>query len=77
MTMTTKPTTKQVAAYLQTVSLIAQMIKSVPSIPAGHLYASVMSMMDLDTFNGIIDRLVAVELVKKAPSHLLTWIGPK
>ena len=73
-----KPTQKQIGAYLTVISLLGQMIKSVPNgIPAGHLYSSVMSMMALDTFESMIGKMVDAGLITRAPSHLLTWAGPK
>ena len=75
--MITKPTTKHIEAYLATVRAIADAIKEFGSTPAGPLYAAVMGRMDLDTFTGIIGRLVGAGLVKQSTGHVLTWIGPK
>ena len=43
-------------------------------IPAGHLYARVMNLMSLETFNDVIDVGIKGGLIKRSPSHLLIWI---
>ncbi len=72
---TTKPTTKQIAAYLETIRAIADTVQELGSVPAGHLYARLMGVMSLETFNGMIGTLTSAGLVKQNASHLIVWTG--
>lgn len=54
---------------------LAEAIQDLGQVPAGHLYAGVMSHMSLEEFEWAIDRLVFTKLVSRAGTHLLTWIG--
>lgn len=55
--------------------LLAETIRDLKEVPSGHLYASVMNHMCLDTYNAYIGALKGAKLVKEE-HHLLTWIGP-
>lgn len=46
------------------------------TIPAGHLYAASMAFMSLEAFQSAIAILQRTGMVKRDPSHLLTWVGP-
>lgn len=70
-------TKDQVTAYIQTVRAIADAIKEMGSVPAGTIYATVMSVMGLPAFERIIGTLTSAKLVKRDPSGMLHWIGPK
>jgi len=54
---------------------IAQAIHDLGSVPEGHLYARLMDKLDLSQFTALIDCIVNTGLVKRSPSHLLTWEG--
>lgn len=54
---------------------IAEAILELGEVPAGHLYATLMGQMDLDTFERYIGLLVKIGLVKREKSHLLRWVG--
>lgn len=54
---------------------VAEAIRDLGSVPAGHAYAHLMGHMSLEVFNAIIDLLVRNGLVRRDPNHLLTWIG--
>jgi hypothetical protein len=75
--MNMKPTPEQIRAYIQTVKAIADTIKELGQVPAGTLYAQLMSLMSLDAFERTIGQLTGAGLVRREPSHLLVWIGPK
>jgi hypothetical protein len=53
----------------------AATIQEIGEVPAGHLYAVAMDKCSLAEFESCIAVLVDMKLVKRAPSHLLTWIG--
>lgn len=55
---------------------IAAAIREVGEIPSGHLYASLMSQINLDEYNSLIAVLQRAGLVELKPSHLLMWKGP-
>lgn len=55
---------------------LAAMIHDLKEVPAGHLYAHVMGQMDIHEFEAAIAVLVRAKYVRRAQSHMLTWIGP-
>jgi hypothetical protein len=63
-------------AVLDAIQAIAETIRTAGQVPAGHVYAAVMGIMTLNTFNSIIDTLRRSGLVKRETTHMLTWIGP-
>lgn len=65
------------AAALHVARAIADAIRELGEVPAGHLYAQVMAQMSLGTFEQIVGLLVDAGLVRRAPSHLLVWVGLK
>ena len=56
---------------------VADVIREVGEIPSGHLYAAMMTKIDLLEYERIIDVLVKAELITRDRSHMLRWIGPK
>jgi hypothetical protein len=56
---------------------IADTIRELGEVPAGTLYAALMTRMSLETFEQFIAILVKADLVKRDGSHLLRWIGPE
>lgn len=75
----TQPTNQEIAAYLKTVQAIGLAIReSGPlGIASGMLYAAVMGVMGLQTYESIIGKFTAASLVRKSPGGLLQWIGPR
>lgn len=67
-------TKEQVNAYIQIVKAIAETIKELGSVPSGHLYAMVMSKMDIHMYNNIITLLKKNGFITEE-YHVLTWIG--
>lgn len=49
----------------------------VDGVPSGHLYAALMANVSFEGYMRVIDTLKRAGLVAEAPSHLLTWVGPK
>jgi hypothetical protein len=66
---------KQTAALLASLA-IAEAIRTVGSVPSGHLYAQVMSRISLDSYQAIIRMLKGAGLVRESCNEL-TWIGPR
>jgi hypothetical protein len=62
-------------AAVRVCAAVAEAIRSLGEVPSGHLYARLMSDMDLATSQRIIAALVGAGLVRQDDSHLLTWIG--
>lgn len=71
-----KPTKEQIQAYILAVRAIADAIKELKQVPAGTMYATLMSKMSLEAFDRIIGHLIDAGVVKRHDSHLLEWIGP-
>lgn len=70
-----KPTQSQISTYMDVVQAIADAIRELGSAPSGHLYASVMGVIGLETYEHIIDLLVSAEFVRRDSDHLLVWVG--
>ena len=68
-------TKEQVVMTLQTLHAIADTIRAAKRIPSGHLYAVVMSHMDLATYDRIVQVLKNCGLVKEL-NHELIWVEP-
>ena len=60
-----------IAAYA---AAIGEAIEALGEIPSGHLYVRVMSYMDLDTYQSVLDLLVRQKKIK-VRSDLLIAIG--
>ena len=56
---------------------IAECIRSLGSVPSGHLYARLMGFMSLETYEALIAILIDAGKVHRHPSHLLEWVGPQ
>ncbi len=74
MTEPNEFTREQLAAALGVVAALGDTVKSLGSVPSGHLYARVMDTMSLQMYQAAIALLVRAKLVKEE-NHLLTWIG--
>lgn len=67
--------TEKKAAFA-VVMAVAETIRTLGEVPSGHVYAAIMSKIDLRNFEAIVETLKKSGLVKESPSHLLTWVGP-
>ncbi len=72
--MSNAPSKSEVNAAVQVVVAVGEAIKSLGSVPSGHLYAQLMGRMSLETYNKVIALLVKTGAVKNE-NHLLTWVG--
>ena len=68
----------QLAAALDTLKALADCIRELKQVPAGHLYAlaAMPTGMTLETFDSAIGLLVRSKLVERT-NHLLRWVGPE
>ena len=71
------PSKAEAKAAIQVVMAVGDAIRELGSIPSGHLYAQLMSKLDLQAYQRVIDLLKGAGVVKEEASHMLTWIGPK
>ena len=71
-------TKKQLAAGLDIAFAAAEFIRTSQSqeVPEGHLYAHLMGVLDLGTFEKLVQCLVRTGLVRKE-RNLLRWVGPE
>lgn len=69
------PTRKETLAAFDLVTAIAETIREVGEVPAGHLYAPLCAKMTADAFNQVIAMLERAKLVRRQ-NNLITWIGP-
>jgi hypothetical protein len=69
-------TDKEFDALIKVCRAVADAIRELGSVPSGHLYASLMGQMTLDTYYQILAALKDAGLVKEE-NHLLTYIGAK
>lgn len=70
-----QPTAQELRAALDVIITIAETIRTLRSVPSGELYARVMGVLSLDSYNRAIDNLKRAGLVAES-AHVLTWIGP-
>ena len=68
-------TLAQKRAALDVVFAIAEAIRTLGSVPSGELYARVMNVMSLQSYQQVIASLVAAGVVEES-AHMLRWIGP-
>ena len=68
-------TKDQVRAALETVRAVADAIRELKRVPSGELYAQLMPVMDLATYERVIQTLKNTGLVAES-GHLLEWRGP-
>ena len=72
--ITKSPSTPLVMAAIGVIQAIAEAIRELKRIPDGHLYAQVMSKIDLDSYNEIINTLVSSGVVER-DGDVLVWKG--
>ena len=75
MTPATKPTSRQIATYLDAIRAIADAVRDAREIPSGTVYAACGGNLTLDVYEGIIRRLVGAELITMR-GYMLVWVGP-
>ena len=63
-------------ATVETLRAMAEAIQSLGQVPKGHLYASVMHVLDLASFNRSIEALKAAGVVTEQ-NLMLTWLPAK
>ena len=73
--MATTVTKEQVVQAVQIAAAVGDLIKTVGSVPSGHLYALLMGKMDYQAYTSCISILVRAKLVRQDMHHVLTWIG--
>lgn len=69
-------TKEQLNAGMAVLTAMSETIRELGQVPSGHLYAQVMSKIDLTMFESIIRVLVNAKLVERDEAHMLRWIGP-
>lgn len=70
-------TKDQVLGAVRVCQAVAEAIREVRRVPAGHLYSAMMEVIpDLGAFDKIIGTLEGAGLVERTCSHELVWIGP-
>lgn len=69
-------TSSREQAALELILAVGDAIRDLGAVPSGHLYARVMSVMSLDTFDRVIGAMKKAGLVEEK-NHVITWVGPK
>ena len=69
-------TKEQARAAVAATFAVAEAIRGLKRVPSGVLYSQVMSVMDMATYNRIVEVLKGAGVVREE-SHLLTWVEPK
>ena len=69
-------TKEQTLAAVKTLIAVAETIREAKQVPAGTLYAMLMGVMDLPTFESMVNTLVNTGLVGRGANHMLVWIEP-
>jgi hypothetical protein len=65
----------QVAAALEAIYAVIDVIRETGPIPSGHLYATMMGAIDIHTYNAIIDIAIKSGRVRR-DNHMLSWVPP-
>jgi len=68
---------KGVTDALQITVALAETIRELKEVPAGKLYAALMTRIDHETFERLVKTLEGAGLVKRERSGMLRWIGPE
>jgi len=66
-------TRQQIIASLNAIKAIADTIKELGVVPSGQLYGTLVGVMDLNTYESFVSRLVGAGLVKKN-GNMLVWV---
>lgn len=79
MSTATRPQSGEIAAALTAIRAVAECIREAGSIPAGHLYAALMTKgCTLQTFERIVGMLTSNDhgaAVVEKRGDLLVWVG--
>jgi hypothetical protein len=70
-------TTAVQSAAKQLIVIMGETIRDCGEVPSGHLYAQVMHLINLESYNMVIEILEKMHCIKVGRNHLITWIGPK
>jgi hypothetical protein len=68
---------EKVHAAIRVLSALAETIRSLGSVPSGHLYAQVLGQLDLADYQAAIGHLVRAGLVEEGADRVLVWVGPE
>jgi len=60
-------------AALITLQAVADAIRELGEVPAGHLYGAVMGHLSFEQFQKVVGLLVKAGLVRREPGDLLVW----
>jgi hypothetical protein len=74
-TATMHPEAARVIAGLTAMHALAETIRDLGTVPAGHLYAQLMHVTDLPGFERAIGALIEAGCITRDRSHLITWTG--
>lgn len=66
---------KALLGFVQIARAVADAIRELQEVPSGHLYAGLMSQIDITLYNKVLDTLKGAKLIE-AKGDLLRWIGP-
>ena len=71
-----KPTADELKSGFQALKAIADAIRELGEVPAGHLYANLQGHLTIGNFEKAIGILKNAGLVRESNAHLLTWMEP-
>ena len=69
-------TKERVTAAFQATVAVAEALRELKQVPSGILYGQLMSVMELETFNALIQTLKNTGLVIEE-NYMLVWKGPR
>jgi hypothetical protein len=73
---TTNTSPAEIKAAFAIMQALAEAIRELREVPAGHLFASLQDRLTFGQFEQAIGILKASGLVRESNAHLLTWIEP-
>ena len=62
--------------FITHLAVLADTLYAVKAAPEGTLYAGLMGVMDVNTFQRLVEALVRLGIARREGSHVLAWTAP-
>lgn len=55
---------------------VSEAVRGAGQVPSGVLYAALVGVVDLPTYEWVLGKLIGAGLIKVEANHLIRWVGP-
>ena len=55
---------------------VSETVREAGQVPSGVLYAGLVGVVDLPTYEWVLGKLIGAGLIKVESNHLIRWVGP-